>query len=61
LKGKLRSKDVAHLLDVDPDSVMQLARKGLLKGEKIGRIWFFSLEDVQAYQRRQGQEKKAKE
>ena len=48
----LRSKDVAHILDISPDEVIELARKGELKGEKRGRFWWFSEADVRACKKR---------
>ena len=48
----LRSKDIAHLLDIAPDDVLVLARKGKLKGNKDGRFWKFRLSDVKAYQKK---------
>jgi excisionase family DNA binding protein len=45
----LKSRDVAHILDMSPDDVVDLARKGKLKGIKQGRLWKFRLSDVQAY------------
>jgi excisionase family DNA binding protein len=52
----LTSKDVAHILDMSPDDVIDLARKGVLKGIKQGRRWKFRLSDVQAYKRKQTSE-----
>ena len=51
-KMLLRSKDIAHLLDIAPDDVLVLARKGKLKGNKDGRFWKFRLSDVKAYQKK---------
>ena len=48
----LRSKDVAHILDCSPDDVIEVARKGKLKGSKTGRYWRFRQEDVLAYKKR---------
>ncbi len=48
----LRSKDVAHILDLSPDDVLELAGKGKLKGEKQGRFWRFRLADVMAYKQK---------
>jgi hypothetical protein len=48
----LRSKDVAHILDLPPDDVICLARKGKLRGVKEGKYWKFRLRDVSYYQRR---------
>ena len=49
----LRSKDVAHILDLPPDDVIYLARKGKLRGVKEGKYWKFRLRDVKYYQKRQ--------
>ena len=48
----LRSKDVAHILDLPPDDVIYLARKGKLRGLKEGKYWKFRLRDVKFYQNR---------
>ena len=48
----LRSKDVAHLLDCSPDDVIELARKGKLRAEKLGRFWRFKYTDVMFYKKR---------
>ncbi|MEW6442691.1 MAG: helix-turn-helix domain-containing protein [bacterium] len=48
----LRSKDVAHILDLPPDDVIYLARKGKLRGVKEGKYWKFRLRDVNFYQRK---------
>ena len=52
-KNLLRSKDVAHILDVSPDDVIELAKKGKLKATKEGRFWRFRPAHVMAYKRRQ--------
>ena len=48
----LSSRDVAHLLDMCPDEVVMLARKGTLKAVKQGRLWQYNLSSVLAYRRR---------
>ncbi len=48
----LKSKDVAHILDLPPDDVIYLARKGKLRGVKEGKYWKFRLRDVKYYQKR---------
>ena len=55
-KPLLRSKDVAHILDSSPDDVIELARRGKLKGTKTGRFWGFRREDVMAYKKEQKKE-----
>jgi len=53
-KEELRSKDVAHILDISPDDVIDIARRGHLKGRKDGRFWRFTLKDVRQYQKQFG-------
>ncbi len=48
----LRSKDVAHLLDVSPDDVIELARQKKLRATKQGRYWKFRFTDVTAYKKK---------
>ena len=48
----LRSNHVAHLLDLPPDDVICLARKGKLRGVKEGKYWLFRLRDVNVYKKR---------
>jgi hypothetical protein len=54
-KGKnealLRSKDVAHILDMSPDDVVGLGRGGELKATKQGRYWLFRPSDAMAYKK----------
>jgi excisionase family DNA binding protein len=52
-KNLLRSKDVAHILDVSPDYVIELASKGKLKATKEGRFWRFRPAHVMDYKKRQ--------
>lgn len=42
----LKTYDIAVLLDVSPDDVNAMARKGLLKAQKIGKQWRFRNRDV---------------
>jgi hypothetical protein len=49
----LRSNDVAHILDCTPDEVVELARRGKIKGEKQGHFWLFQERDVTDYARKQ--------
>ena len=51
---KLTSNDVAAMLNVTPDQVNLLARKGLLTGAKNGKRWKFSRRDVSAYRLKNG-------
>jgi hypothetical protein len=53
----LRSRDVAHILDLSPDEVTELAHIKKLRAKKVGRIWRYSLADVRAYRRRQESER----
>ena len=48
----LKSKDVAHILDLPPDDVIYLTRKGKLRGIKEGKYWKFRLRDVKYYQKK---------
>ncbi len=45
----LKSHDVAILLDLSPDDVNIMARKGLIKGKKIGKRWRFRNHDVNKF------------
>ncbi len=45
----LRSKDVAQIVDMSPDDVIVLAKKGKLKAIKKGRYWQYSLTEVLKY------------
>ena len=47
----LRAREVAHILDMSPDNVLELARRGRLKGEKQGHWWRFSRATVEAYKK----------
>jgi len=51
-KIHLRSKDVAHILDLSPDDAINPARRGKLKATKKGRFWRFREAGVIAYKRR---------
>ncbi len=45
----LKTRDLAVLLDLSPDSVNDMARRGLLKGFKSGNQWRFRRRDVERY------------
>jgi len=45
-KKTLSCIDVAHILDMTPDDIATLARKGVLRGEKKGRQWRFTRREV---------------
>ncbi len=49
LANILKTRDLAVLLDMSPDAVNDLARKGLLKGYKSGNQWRFRRKDVEKY------------
>ncbi|MFC1855298.1 helix-turn-helix domain-containing protein [Thermodesulfobacteriota bacterium] len=42
----LKSSDISRLLEVSPDDISLLARRGFLKGFKIGRQWRFKRKDI---------------
>lgn len=54
LESPLSSRDVAVLLDVSPDDVNELARRGDLPGFKQGRFWRFRRRDVLRHRLDQG-------
>ena len=43
----LKTRDIAILLDLSPDSVNDMARKGQIKGYKSGNQWRFRKKDVE--------------
>ena len=47
----LNSREVAHILDLSPDTVNELARKSVLPAFKRGRQWRFRKRDIVSYQR----------
>jgi excisionase family DNA binding protein len=49
LPAILKTRDLAILLDVSPDTVNDLARRGLVKGYKSGNQWRFRRKDVERY------------
>ena len=54
IKKLLRSKHVAHILDLSPDDVVVLARKGKIRAKKMGKVWKFRYTDVMKYRKRVG-------
>ena len=54
VESPLSSRDVAVLLDVSPDDVNELARRGDLPGFKQGRFWRFRRRDVLRHRLDQG-------
>lgn len=49
LPNILRTRDLAILLDMSPDAVNDLARKGIVKGYKSGNQWRFRRKDIEKY------------
>lgn len=47
----LNSKEVAHILDLSPDTVNDLARKSILPAFKRGRQWRFRRRDIASFKR----------
>ena len=47
----MTAEQVAELLQVSRDMVYQLATRGELPGRKIGRIWRFSRDAIDAFMR----------
>lgn len=45
----LKTRDLAILLDMSPDAVNDMARKGTLKGFKSGNQWRFRRKDVEKF------------
>lgn len=45
----LNSRELAIVLDLSPDSVNTLARRGFINGYKVGRQWRFRRKDVEGY------------
>jgi len=45
-KTVMSTNDVARVLDMCPDDVSILARKGILRGKKVGKRWKFKKRDV---------------
>jgi len=49
----LKTRDLAILLDLSPDTINDMARRGLLKGYKSGNQWRFRRKDVERYVERE--------
>ncbi len=45
----LKTRDLAEVLDLCPDSVSDMARKGIIHGYKKGHQWRFRRKDVEAW------------
>lgn len=50
----LKTRDLAILLDLSPDTVNDMARRGILKGYKSGNQWRFRRKDVERYFEKEG-------
>jgi len=46
----LNSREVAHILDLSPDTVNEYARRSVLPAFKRGRQWRFRHRDVASFQ-----------
>lgn len=44
-----RADELAEMLNLDPQTVRTYCRRGTLKARKIGRVWYVSAANVQAY------------
>ncbi len=49
LPDNIRARDLAIILDMSLDDVVEMARRGILKGYKRGKGWWFRREDVEQY------------
>jgi excisionase family DNA binding protein len=49
LPAILKTRDLAILLDTSPDTVNDMARRGILKGYKSGNQWRFRRRDVERF------------
>lgn len=45
----LKTREVAQVLDLCPDNVSDMARKGILHGYKKGNQWRFRRKDIEAW------------
>jgi excisionase family DNA binding protein len=58
LPNILKTRDIAFLIDMSPDTVNDMARKGIIKGYKSGNQWRFRKKDVERFLRKtEGREK----
>jgi len=53
LPSILRTRDLAILLDMSPDAVNDMARKGIVKGYKSGNQWRFRRKDIEKFLERE--------
>ena len=47
----LNSREVAHILDLSPDTVNEFARRSVLPAIKRGRQWRFRRQDIASFKR----------
>ena len=52
----LNSREVAHILDMSPDTVNEFARKSILPAFKKGKQWRFRKRDIFSYTKKQVRE-----
>ena len=45
----MKTRDIAILLDLSPDTVNDMARRGVLKGYKSGNQWRFRRKDIERF------------
>ena len=45
----MKTRDIAILLDLSPDTVNDMARRGVLKGFKSGNQWRFRRKDIERF------------
>lgn len=56
LPSILRTRDLAILLDMSPDAVNDMARKGIVKGYKSGNQWRFRRKDIEKFLEREAKQ-----
>jgi excisionase family DNA binding protein len=49
LPEHLRARDLAVLLGMSLDDIVEMARRGILKGYKRGKGWWFRRENIEQY------------
>ena len=57
-RKRMRSRQAAYLLDLPPDAVIRFANAGVLKGERVGRFWYFTMNSVTRFKKRYEELKK---
>jgi excisionase family DNA binding protein len=45
----LDSKEASRLLGIHPKTLQRMARKGLIPGKKVGRLWRFPASELDRY------------